>query len=55
VTGRVDLTVQLKMATSITTSIRYFNFANSYFEPLLDPWKFDLRVSVLFYHARNAG
>lgn len=33
------------MATSITTSIRYYNPSNSYFEPLMDPWKFDLRVT----------
>ena len=38
----------MKMATAITTSIRYFNLGNSYFEPLLDPWKFDLRVSTAF-------
>lgn len=36
----------MKMATSITTSIRYFNLTNSYFEPLMDPWKFDLRVGA---------
>ena len=36
----------MKMTTSITTSIRYFNLTNSYFEPMLDPWKFDLRVSL---------
>lgn len=36
--------VQMKMATSMTTSIRYFNLANSYFEPLMDPWTFDIRV-----------
>nr|XP_018267277.1 vacuolar protein sorting-associated protein vps13 [Kwoniella dejecticola CBS 10117]OBR89435.1 vacuolar protein sorting-associated protein vps13 [Kwoniella dejecticola CBS 10117] len=40
-----DWSGDLKMATSITTSIRYFNLTNSYFEPLMDPWKFDLRVN----------
>ncbi|ODO11680.1 hypothetical protein I350_00464 [Cryptococcus amylolentus CBS 6273] len=40
-----DWSGDLKLATSITTSIRYFNLANSYFEPLMDPWKFDLRVN----------
>ncbi|WWC86271.1 uncharacterized protein L201_001144 [Kwoniella dendrophila CBS 6074] len=40
-----DWTGDLKMATSVTTSIRYFNLTNSYFEPLMDPWKFDLRVN----------
>lgn len=34
------------MATSVTTSIRYFNLINSYFEPLVDPWNFDLTVSI---------
>lgn len=37
----------MKMATSITTSIRYYNPSNSYFEPLMDPWKFDLRVTKI--------
>lgn len=36
---------KMRMATSMTTSIRYFNPSNSYFEPLLDPWKFDFKVS----------
>ncbi|KAK8865949.1 hypothetical protein IAR55_001098 [Kwoniella newhampshirensis] len=40
-----DWSGDLKMATSITTSIRYFNLTNSYFEPLMDPWTFDLRVN----------
>ncbi|WWD17860.1 hypothetical protein CI109_102304 [Kwoniella shandongensis] len=40
-----DWSGDMKMATSITTSIRYFNLTNSYFEPLMDPWKFDLRVN----------
>ncbi|ORY32314.1 hypothetical protein BCR39DRAFT_523905, partial [Naematelia encephala] len=40
-----DWSGDLKMATSITTSIRYFNLTNSYFEPLMDPWRFDLRVN----------
>ncbi|OCF42293.1 vacuolar protein sorting-associated protein vps13 [Kwoniella heveanensis CBS 569] len=40
-----DWTGDMKMATSVTTSIRYFNLTNSYFEPLMDPWKFDLRVN----------
>lgn len=40
-----DWSGELKMATSLTTSIRYFNLSNSYFEPLLDPWKFDIEVS----------
>ena len=40
-----DWSGDLRMGTSITTSIRYFNIANSHFEPLMDPWKFDLRVS----------
>ncbi|KAL7419546.1 Vacuolar protein sorting-associated protein 13 [Cryptotrichosporon argae] len=39
-----DWSGDLKMATSITTSIRYFNLTNSYFEPLMDPWQFELRV-----------
>lgn len=34
----------MKMATSLTTSIRYFNLTNSHFEPLMDPWQFDLKV-----------
>ncbi|WRT64162.1 uncharacterized protein IL334_001091 [Kwoniella shivajii] len=42
-----DWSGDMKMATSITTSIRYFNLTNSYFEPLMDPWKFDLRVNRL--------
>lgn len=37
----------MKMATSLTTSIRYFNLANSYFEPLMDPWRFDVKVRLL--------
>lgn len=41
------------MATSVTTSIRYFNLINSYFEPLVDPWNFDLTVSI-FSLLRNA-
>lgn len=40
-----DWSGELKMATSITTSMRYFNLSNSYFEPLLDPWKFDIEVA----------
>jgi len=40
-----DWSGDMKVATSITTSIRYFNLSNSYFEPLMDPWKFDLRVN----------
>ncbi|WVQ82769.1 hypothetical protein IAT38_004901 [Cryptococcus sp. DSM 104549] len=40
-----DWSGDMKMATSITTSIRYFNLTNSYFEPLMDPWTFDLRVN----------
>lgn len=40
-----DWSGDMKAATSITTSIRYFNLANSYFEPLMDPWRFDLRVT----------
>ncbi|WVR05901.1 hypothetical protein IAU60_002927 [Kwoniella sp. DSM 27419] len=40
-----DWSGDMKMATSMTTSIRYFNLANSYFEPLMDPWKFDLNVN----------
>lgn len=40
-----DWSGDLRMATSITTSIRYFNLTNSHFEPLMDPWKFDLRVN----------
>lgn len=39
-----DWSGDLKMATSITPQIRYFNLTNSHFEPLMDPWKFDLRV-----------
>jgi vacuolar protein sorting-associated protein 13A/C len=41
----------MKMATSITSSIRYFNLTNSYFEPLMDPWKFDLKASCSTYSA----
>lgn len=40
-----DWSGELKMATSLTTSMRYFNLSNSYFEPLLDPWKFDVEVA----------
>ncbi|KIR37167.1 vacuolar protein sorting-associated protein vps13 [Cryptococcus deuterogattii MMRL2647] len=40
-----DWSGDLKMATSVTTSIRYFNLINSYFEPLVDPWNFDLTVN----------
>jgi vacuolar protein sorting-associated protein 13A/C len=40
-----DWSGELKMATSLTTSMRYFNLSNSYFEPLLDPWKFDIEVA----------
>ncbi|EIW72804.1 hypothetical protein TREMEDRAFT_25659 [Tremella mesenterica DSM 1558] len=40
-----DWSGDMKMATSLTTSIRYFNLANSYFEPLMDPWNFDVRVT----------
>lgn len=29
----------------MTTQIKYFNLANSYFEALMEPWKFDIRVS----------
>ncbi|GMK58122.1 hypothetical protein CspeluHIS016_0501540 [Cutaneotrichosporon spelunceum] len=40
-----DWSGELKMATSVTISMRYFNLSNSYFEPLLDPWKFDIEVA----------
>lgn len=40
-----DWSGDLRMGTSITTSIRYFNLTNSHFEPLMDPWAFDLRVN----------
>ncbi|ORX35977.1 putative late endosome to vacuole transport-related protein [Kockovaella imperatae] len=40
-----DWSGDMKLATSIQLSIRYFNLANSYFEPLLDPWTFNLRVN----------
>nr|ODO02780.1 vacuolar protein sorting-associated protein vps13 [Cryptococcus depauperatus CBS 7855] len=40
-----DWSGDLKLATSMTTSIRYFNLKNSYFETLMDPWKFDLTVN----------
>lgn len=40
-----DWSGDLKLATSVTTSIRYFNLINSYFEPLVDPWNFDLTVN----------
>ena len=40
-----DWSGDMKLATSIQTQIRYFNLANSYFEPLLDPWTFNLRVN----------
>ncbi|BEI82300.1 hypothetical protein CcaverHIS002_0301680 [Cutaneotrichosporon cavernicola] len=40
-----DWSGELKMATSLTTSMRYFNLSNSYFEPLLDPWKFDIEIA----------
>lgn len=40
-----DWSGDLRMGTSITTSIRYFNLTNSHFEPLMDPWKFDLSVN----------
>ena len=40
-----DWSGDMRMATSIQTEIRYFNLKNSYFEPLLDPWTFRLRVN----------
>ncbi|KAL1410608.1 Vacuolar protein sorting-associated protein 13 [Vanrija albida] len=40
-----DWSSDLKAATSVTTAIRYYNLNNSYFEPLMDPWKFDLQVA----------
>lgn len=49
-----DWSGDLKLATSITTSVRYFNLANSYFEPLVDPWNFDLTVNRVSAGPQNS-
>jgi len=49
-----DWSGDLAMATSITTSIRYFNLTNSHFEPLMDPWRFNLGVNRISSGAGQA-
>lgn len=37
---------QMKVKTKISSSIRYFNLTNSHWEPLMDPWAFEVTVRL---------
>ncbi|KAI1310241.1 hypothetical protein EDD11_003857 [Mortierella claussenii] len=40
-----DWSSEMKVDTSLRTSINYFNVRNSHWEPLLEPWQFVIHVS----------
>jgi vacuolar protein sorting-associated protein 13A/C len=50
-----DWSGDMKAGTSITTSIRYFDLANSHFEPLMDPWRFDVRATRMSSSPTNSS